>query len=173
MICFHSFQLACNTRVGASICPTDDYLLNPIIDIVEDRPNVSMDKYIDMREPLPPAAVVLPYIAMGLVPALRSTYPGVSWRLAALVAFGAAMARFSLYDTGDKMQNYCIGSAFGSHLCNALVLWVLSDPVKECRYENQKEPTEDWPLWKRLYWMMCVGVSTRSIGWSTQVRAHS
>ena len=56
------------------------------------------------------------------------------------------MLRATKYDTGEGLQNYSMGSTFGSMSFSAIMLCLLSDPIKECRYEGQKQSTEDMPL---------------------------
>ena len=113
-----------------------------------------------------------PYVLIGLIAALRPTFPSLSWRLAAAVALISFMLRATKYDTGEGLQNYSMGSTFGSMSFSAIMLCLLSDPVKECRYEGQEQPTEDMPLWKKVYWMICIQANTRGVGWNYQVRQH-
>ena len=125
------------------------------------------------RAPLPFFTyVALPYLIISLGDALRLKVPGVGFRLAVLGGL-TAMWVYAIrvrYDMGEGMQNYSIGSTFGSLFFTASTLLLFQDPLKECRWATQSEDAAEMSLWKRVYWSLCIQMNTRGIGWNYQVR---
>lgn len=83
----------------------------------------------------------------------------------------AAVIAGARFDTGDRFVNYITGIAMGNACFLAVILLLLSDPMKECRHESQK-PGEDiinMPYWKGLYNAICLTYSDRGLGWNDQV----
>lgn len=127
---------------------------------------------VSARPPFSPLRYyVLPQLIIAIALATRPQTGGTTWRLATLAALGALLAHALHTDTGDLVKNYSMGSACGSMFLSALTLFLLSNPLEECRYETQDRPVREMPLWKRIHWMRSVYSNTRGIGWNYQVRA--
>lgn len=110
-----------------------------------------------------------PYLIIGLAVALRQNIPGLGFRLAVVVGIIAMFVHAVKLTTGDGGQDYGIASGFGSTAFTAIAMLLLSDPIKECRHESHKESMTEMPLWKRVYWGVCIRSNVRGIGWNYQV----
>lgn len=124
----------------------------------------------DRRPPLPFFTYVLvPYFTVAVAVAFRPTFPSLWWRLALVVGFPALLVNGLKYDTGETLRNYSIGAEFGNMTWTAVLLLLLTDPIRECRHETHEEEMIAMPWWKRVYWAVCLRMNTRGVGWNFQV----
>lgn len=109
---------------------------------------------------------VLPHLVVTLVVALR---PRLFWRLSTLIAVISAQLYAVRFTTGDSYQNYSTGTAIGTLAFTFAWLLLLSNPMAECRHETHRDSLEKSPLWKRVFYALCILVGTRGVGWNYQV----
>lgn len=121
--------------------------------------------------PLPPSLqTTFLYLAVAITTAVR---PRPSIRLVisiflAYVCYHSSVACSRAVTAKDSLGAYSWGAAFAIVLLAVpLFLW-LDDPMK-WRYRNEAAAPETYPLWKRIYYALCLVWNFRSIGWSTQV----
>ena len=126
--------------------------------MVEARPELPLIPYL-----------VLPDIFLCILIAVQA--PPVL-RLLGFVLHTYVSAHGLRFTTGDRLQDYGIGSAFSGQFFTALHLLWLTRPVNEFRHENDRvgRSTSELPLWKRVWWTFSVNHSPRGVGWSYQVR---
>ncbi|KAJ4481970.1 membrane bound O-acyl transferase family-domain-containing protein [Lentinula aciculospora] len=74
-----------------------------------------------------------------------------------------------LLTTGDKMQDYSIGSTLGGQFFTATHLLLFSEPLAQYRHQEDKYEPKKWSLWRRMLWSWCIVHSPRGIGWNYQV----
>ncbi|PIL32185.1 hypothetical protein GSI_05430 [Ganoderma sinense ZZ0214-1] len=97
-------------------------------------------------------------------PAIRLTISA----LLAYVCYHSSIACSWATSTSDSLGAYSWGAAFAVVLLGVPLLLWLDDPMK-WRYRDEAAAPETHPLWKRIYYAMCIIWNFRSIGWSTQV----
>ncbi|KAK0463766.1 membrane bound O-acyl transferase family-domain-containing protein, partial [Desarmillaria tabescens] len=72
------------------------------------------------------------------------------------------------YTTGDKLQNYSMGSTIGGQFFTALHLLLIVEPIRQYRHLTDIDDPRTRPLLKRVYWAGCIIHSPRGIGWNYQ-----
>ena len=86
-----------------------------------------------------------------------------------LIAVISAQLYAVRFTTGDSYQNYSTGTAIGTLAFTFAWLLLLSNPMAECRHETHRDSLEKSPLWKRVFYALCILVGTRGVGWNYQV----
>ncbi|KAF8065364.1 membrane bound O-acyl transferase family-domain-containing protein [Lyophyllum atratum] len=89
-------------------------------------------------------------------------------RLISFVAFAWVCYEGLLYTTGDKMQDYSMGSTIGGQFFTALHLLLIVEPIRQFRHSTDVDDPRTRPLLKRVYWAGCIIHSPRGIGWNYQ-----
>ncbi|KAG6835667.1 hypothetical protein H0H93_015926 [Arthromyces matolae] len=90
-------------------------------------------------------------------------------RIALFLGFSLLSYQGLQYTTGDKLQDYSMGSTIGGQFFTALHLLLLVDPIKQYRHVRDTDDPRTRPLLKRVYWTGCIIHSPRGIGWNYQV----
>jgi len=62
-----------------------------------------------------------------------------------------------------------LGGLFSGQLLTAVHLLWLHNPLSEFRHELDQVAPLSLPLWRRVYWAMCVNHSPRGFGWNYEV----
>ena len=148
-------SLAFCTVYFTYLCLTQDAMASTS----PDRPKVSFITYC-----IPPLAVVL------LVAATRQNAP---IRLATWLGYIYIAVNVCQYTTtgGGAVTDYALGTWFGT---NCFMTWWLLfyTDLEEIRHKNDKIPLVQRPLLSRLFWLLCVWLGQRGVGWSVEVRAY-
>lgn len=127
--------------------------------------------YGESRPPLSPLVyIVAPYIFLAFVLAIRPR-PSLLLRLSAWVGLTAFLLYGTKFDVGSDFDNWSVGIVLLGLSFTAFVLLFLWDPVVQCRHETQQKDEEimDMSYLKRAYYMLCVIVTYRGVGWNYQV----
>lgn len=74
-----------------------------------------------------------------------------------------------LCTTGDRMQDYSIGSTLGGQFFTATHLLLFAEPLAHYRHCADKDDPRNKTLWRRMLWSLCIVHSPRGIGWNYQV----
>ncbi|KAG5714972.1 hypothetical protein E4T56_gene5371 [Termitomyces sp. T112] len=121
------------------------------------------------RETRPP----FPFVTFLLVPdillalALALDLPKRT-RVAFFVVFALVCYQGLQYTTGDKMQDYSMGSTIGGQFFTALHLLLLAEPIRHYRHFSDHDDPSTRSLFKKVYWTACIIHSPRGIGWNYQ-----
>ena len=115
--------------------------------------------------------IIAPYFVVALLLAVQPR-PSLLLRTSAWLALTAFLLTGTHFDAGSDFDNWSVGIVLVGPAFTAFVLMLLRDPVADCRHEDQKEGEEiiNMPYWKRAYYVLCVIVTYRGVGWNYQVR---
>ncbi|OBZ71261.1 hypothetical protein A0H81_08450 [Grifola frondosa] len=101
---------------------------------------------------------------------LIAVRPSTPIKLSAFLVYACiALRGVTAFSTGDELQDYSIGSSISGQLLTACHLLWLTDPLKDFKYNHESVQPQSLPLWRRIYWAICVDHSPRGIGWNYQV----
>lgn len=123
------------------------------------------------RSPLNPLVyIVAPHILLAFALAVRPR-PTLITRLSTWVGLTAFLLYGTKFDMGSDFDNWSVGIVMLGLSFTSFVLLFLWDPVTDCRHESQEkgEDIVKMPYWKRAYYMLCVIVTYRGVGWNYQV----
>ncbi|THH16553.1 hypothetical protein EW146_g4107 [Bondarzewia mesenterica] len=107
--------------------------------------------------------IILPDFLLCL---LIATKPSELFRFLGFCLYTYFNVRGMYFTTGDPLQDYSIGSAFGAQIFIAIYLLWLTSPIDEFRHERDTVPPRELPLWRRLYWAFTVCRNVRGVGWN-------
>ncbi|EED85071.1 predicted protein [Postia placenta Mad-698-R] len=109
-----------------------------------------------------------PLLSMILIAALIALQPRWPFKLAASATYAYSIALLSVCTAGIISIDYCLGCLFvGQFLIAFQLLW-LHDPLTEFKHERDTVPPAELPFWRRTYWVLCIFIGPRGIGWAHQ-----
>lgn len=116
-----------------------------------------------------PAIIILQMILIAALIALQPRWP---FKLAASATYAYSIALLSVCTAGIISIDYCLGCLFvGQFLIAFQLLW-LHDPLTEFKHERDTVPPAELPFWRRTYWVLCIFIGPRGIGWAHQASVH-
>ncbi|KAI0768217.1 hypothetical protein BD413DRAFT_716457, partial [Trametes elegans] len=114
---------------------------------------------------------LVPYPSMLLCTMVLTVTKPVPLRLfLTALAMNHVRTLLSSYHTGDSaFQDYTYGGAISGLALAMLVFAWLLDPLRTSRYRGEAVPPGQYPLVKRMYYVGCMLMSPRTIGWNRQI----
>ncbi|KAJ3785259.1 membrane bound O-acyl transferase family-domain-containing protein [Lentinula aff. detonsa] len=110
--------------------------------------------------------LILPDLLLAIVLAFGLNF---RFRLLFYALFSYVCISGLLLTTGDRMQDYSIGSTLGGQFFTATHLLLFSEPLAQYRHREDKDEPRKRSFWRRALWTWCIVHSPRGIGWNYQV----
>ncbi|KAH7870920.1 membrane bound O-acyl transferase family-domain-containing protein [Lentinula edodes] len=110
--------------------------------------------------------LILPDLILAAILALGLKF---QFRVLFFALFSYVCISGVLCTTGDRMQDYSIGSTLGGQFFTAAHLLLFAEPLAHYRHCADKDDPRNKTLWRRMLWSLCIVHSPRGIGWNYQV----